>query len=86
MVEFRSTMGGYEVRVDGQLFGHIDKDGFFTDPTVVKDFMRVSSNDLRKIADKTDEYKRTETSIRDKGGFLGQDHHKGCSVTAIAYK
>lgn len=57
MVEFGTSAGGYEVRVDGKLFGYIDKNGFFTDPTVVKSFMRVSSDDLRQIADKVEEYK-----------------------------
>ena len=64
MVEFRHTMGGYEVRVDGNPFGHIVKNGFFTDPTVVKNFMRVSSDDLRKIADKAEDYKKTHAAIK----------------------
>lgn len=63
MVEFRTTMGGYEVIVDGQPFGHIDKDGFFTDPTVVKDFMRVSSSDLREIADRVEMYRINKYDI-----------------------
>ena len=51
MVDFEQTMGGHAVKVNGKLFGWIEKRGFFTDPTVIKEFTEVSPVDLRKIAD-----------------------------------
>ena len=60
MVEFQLTMGGFDVLVNGELFGHLQKDfGFYTDPTVVKKFLVVSSKDLIKIAQKVDEVRRS---------------------------
>ena len=50
MVLFIPTMGGVDVNVNGQPFGHIDKDGFFTGPTVVQSFLRISPHDLKSIA------------------------------------
>ncbi len=56
MVAFVQTMGGYSVEVNDKPFGWISKErGFFTDPTVVKDFLEISSFDLRSIAAKVDE-------------------------------
>lgn len=58
MVEFRLTMGGFEVVVDGKRLGYIQephKYGFFTGPTCVLDHIKVSPKDLREIADKTEE-------------------------------
>ena len=58
MVTFKLSMGGFDVLVDGKLFGYLQKgDGFFTDSTVIKDFMKVSSADLTEIARKADEVK-----------------------------
>lgn len=59
MVEFKLTAGGgFEVLVDGKSFGYLQKSrGFFTDPTVVKDFLVVSPEDLVEIAKKADEIK-----------------------------
>lgn len=59
MVEFRETMGGFDVLVDGKLFGRLQKgNGFFTDPTVVREFLVVSPGDLIRIALKADEVKK----------------------------
>lgn len=59
MVEFQMTMGGYAVIVNGKSFGYLQKGiGFFTDPTVVREFLEVSSADLTIIAAKADEVKR----------------------------
>ena len=58
MVIFQPTMGGFDVLVNEKIFGRLQKgDGFFTDPTVVRDFLIVSSGDLAKIALKADEVK-----------------------------
>jgi hypothetical protein len=58
VVNFTLTAGGYSVTVGGEHFGWISKErGFFTDPTVVKKFLEVSSDDLRRIAEKADEVK-----------------------------
>lgn len=59
MVDFKFTAsGGYEVMVNHKHFGWISREnGFFTDPTVVKSFLEVSSDDLRKIATKVEETK-----------------------------
>jgi hypothetical protein len=63
MVDFRLTMGGYEVFVNEQTFGHISKDrGFFTDPTVVKCFMEMSADDLQTIQEKVREVTRQEAA------------------------
>jgi hypothetical protein len=56
MVNFPPSMGSYEVLVNNKRFGWItDKRGFFTDSMTVKQFMEVSSSDLRLIADFADE-------------------------------
>jgi hypothetical protein len=52
MVNFIPSMGGFRVEVDGEPFGAIDATGFFTGPTVVRDFLRVRPADLRTIADR----------------------------------
>lgn len=52
MLTFKQTMDGYEVLVDGKQFGWISKRGFFTDSTAVKEFLQVSSAQLREIAEK----------------------------------
>jgi len=55
MLSFKQTMGGYEVAVNGESFGHISQEhGFFTDPTVVKKFIEVPSTDLRELAEKVE--------------------------------
>lgn len=55
MVTFEQTMSGYSVYVDNKLFGWIDKERrFFTDPTVIKEFIQLSPSDLREIADKAE--------------------------------
>lgn len=55
MVEFRETGGGYEVIVDNIIFGYIDNiNGFFIDPTTTKNFMIISPDDLKKIAEKAE--------------------------------
>ncbi len=61
MVTFEPTMGGLRVIVNGDWCGYIDKEGFFTEPTVVQHFIRMSPADLRDIADKATEY----VAIRD---------------------
>ncbi len=59
MVEFKATTGGFDVLVYGELFGRLQKGiGFFTDPTVVREFLVVSPEDLTKTALKADEVKR----------------------------
>lgn len=64
MVEFKLTMGGFEVVVNGKTFGHLQKgDGFFTGPTVMREFLVVSPRDLVQIAKKADEVKRHGSSI-----------------------
>ncbi|EKE08715.1 MAG: hypothetical protein ACD_17C00031G0001 [uncultured bacterium] len=56
MVEFQMTAGGYQVFVDEKPFGYISRErGFFTDPTVIKEFVAVNNYDLRAIADKAEE-------------------------------
>ena len=58
MVEFKFTPGGFDVLVNGKLFGHLQKgEGFFIDSTVIKGFLVVSPGDLTKIAIKADEVK-----------------------------
>lgn len=59
MVEFPTTVGGFDVLVNGELFGRMQKgEGFFTDHTVVKKFLYVSPEDLVEIAKKADEAQR----------------------------
>lgn len=59
MVKFHLSMGGYSVEVDGKQIGSIDREGFFTDPVIgPKDFIRVSANDLRIIANRAEEFMR----------------------------
>lgn len=59
MVDFERTMGGFDVLVNGQLFGRLMNGiGFFTDATVVRGHLEVSSRDLQTIALKADEIKR----------------------------
>ncbi len=59
MVEFRETIGGFDVLVDEKLFGRLQKgDGFFTSPTTVREFLIVSPEDLTRIALKADEVKK----------------------------
>ena len=64
MVTFELSMGGFDVLVDGKLFGRLQRgDGFFTDSTLVKSYMTVSSADLIEIALKADEVKRYGNTI-----------------------
>jgi len=50
MVAFKQTMGGYEVLINDEPFGFINRErGFFTDPTVVKSFMTVNIADFEMI-------------------------------------
>ena len=59
MLTFERTAGGYKVLVNNKHFGWIDKDdGFFSDSTVIKEFIPVSANDLRQIADKAEEVRK----------------------------
>ena len=56
MVRFDLTAGGFSVVVNGKALGYISKDrGFFTDSTVIQEFVEVSSRDLRFIAEKAEE-------------------------------
>jgi hypothetical protein len=55
MLYFKSGMGSLEVQVDNRTLGYIDKGGFFTGPTHIRDHMKVSPADLRRIADKAEE-------------------------------
>lgn len=64
MVRFPLTMGGHEVLVDGKKMGYIESRGFFTDPTVVREFTEVSPDDLRAIADKAEEIMRLHSRTR----------------------
>ncbi|MBI2637442.1 MAG: hypothetical protein HYW88_00945 [Candidatus Sungbacteria bacterium] len=58
MVKFTLTMGGFDIFVDEKFFGRLQKnDGFFTDPTVTKEYLVVSSKDLITIALKAEEAK-----------------------------
>jgi hypothetical protein len=60
MVTFPMTMGGHEVRVNGHHFGWLSKkNGFFTDSTVVSEYLEVSPKDLREIAEKAERIKAT---------------------------
>jgi len=56
MVTFPETMGGCEVRIDGKLLGHLTKgrSKLFIS-TTIRNFIGVSPEDLRKIADKAEE-------------------------------
>jgi hypothetical protein len=64
MVEFRATTGGFDVLIDKKLFGHLKRgDGFFTSPTVVREFLVVSPEELNEIALKADEVKKCGDSI-----------------------
>lgn len=64
MVRFSLTMGGHEVLVGGKKIGYIESRGFFTDPTVIREFMEVSPDDLRAIADKAEEITRIHSRTR----------------------
>ena len=56
MVDFKMTIGGVDVLVNGKLFGHLQAGrGFFTDSTTIKEFLSVSPADLIQIALKADE-------------------------------
>ena len=68
MVRYVATMGGVSVWINNLPFGHIDKEGFFTDSTVIAEFTRISSDDLRKIADRVDEFKARLRATASKGG------------------
>ena len=58
MLNFRPSMSGFEVQLNEKTFGHIDKEhGFFTSSTFIEDFVALSEEDLRKIADKVREIK-----------------------------
>ena len=60
MVELKQTMGGYEVLVNDKRFGYISQEhGYFTDPTVVKDFIEVSHWDLHFLAECSMHIKKT---------------------------
>jgi len=52
MVTFTRTMGGYDVRIGDNLFGHLDKKGFFLDPTTVRTFIHVNIEDFYEIIKK----------------------------------
>lgn len=62
MIRFNLTMGGLEVFVvngpdDERQVGGIDRTGFFSDPVVgPQQFVRLSPEDLRHIADRTVEF------------------------------
>lgn len=59
MVSFEVTSGGYKVVVGGKTFGNISKErGFFTGPAVAEEFLEVSSDDLRLIADAAEEVRK----------------------------
>ncbi|MFC1615082.1 hypothetical protein ACFL22_00800 [Patescibacteria group bacterium] len=66
MVEFKqAASGGFEVLVNGNSFGYIDKNhGYFTDSSVVKEFMNVSSEDLVSIAQKAKEVSQPNTKSK----------------------
>ena len=67
MVKFQPTMGGFDVFVDGELFGRLCRNhGFYTDSTVVKKFLVVSSKDLIKISKKTDEVRESMKNLSKK--------------------
>ncbi len=69
MVNFHQTMGGFDVLVDGKLFGRLQKGrGFFTDPAVVKEFLVVSPQDLNQIASKANEVKNYGEEAGREGG------------------
>lgn len=58
MVTFPLTQGGVEVHVNGRCVGAIQpQEGFFTSPTLLREFATISAPDLRKIADKAEEMK-----------------------------
>jgi len=58
MVTFELTVGGHSVKVNDKPFGFISGEhGFFTDPTVVREFLEVSASDLRRIAEEVDRVK-----------------------------
>jgi len=57
-------MGGLKVLVNEEVIGHIDEHGFFIDPTAIRGFLRVSSSDLRKIAEKVEEMQRQKLQRR----------------------
>jgi len=61
VVTFDETMGGLAVMVNGKPFGHISKEhGFFTDSTVIREFIKVSASELREIAKKSEEEERAK--------------------------
>lgn len=68
MVSFRLSMGGFNVLIDEKVFGHVSRDrGFFIGPSVVKELMEISSEDLRVIASEVDSIKtgKAPTERRD---------------------
>lgn len=59
MVEFKTLRQGLAVKVDGNDLGIISEDhGFFTDAGILKTWVRVSPDDLRRIADKAEAVKK----------------------------
>lgn len=64
MVKFELTMGGFDVMVNGQLFGHLMRGhGFFIDPTTVKTFLEVPEKDLEIIALKAQEVRKYGSAL-----------------------
>lgn len=59
MVDFSMTASnGYKITVNGKSFGYLHPSrGFFTDSTVIDEFLEVSPEDLHKIAEKSKEIK-----------------------------
>ena len=55
MVTFRFMIDTWFVQVSGKTFGVINQGGFFTNDKLVADPIRLSADDLRKIAAKVDE-------------------------------
>lgn len=58
MVKFLEAIRECEVRIKGKELGHINEDGFFIGSTTTQGFIKVSSRDLRAIADKVEEIKK----------------------------
>jgi hypothetical protein len=78
MVDFRLTAGGFDVLVNGKLFGHLQKgDGFFIGALASREFLVVSSKDLIKIAMKADEVKRYGNIIPICPGCKGTPSYPG---------
>ena len=61
MVEFKQSAGGFAVWVNEKPLGHIGEQGFFTSRATILEYIEVSSDDLRMIADIAEGFMRRKS-------------------------